>query len=309
MSGLRLMLLLACAVSFAACGGGGGSSAAPPVASPPPPMSPPPPPPAGPGAPSISELGGVPAGYQLVWSDEFSTDGLPDAAKWDYDTDRNALGWFNNEAQYYARDRLENARVEGGNLIIEARLEDLDPAAFPDWGGQHYSSARMVTRGRQDWTYGFFEIRAKLPCGIGTWPAIWTLSSPPQTQWPDDGEIDIMEHVGHDEGVVLGTVHTGAYNHTIGNHRSASNFANDVCTEFHRYQMTWTPTRITVGMDDTNYFQYSNDASGNAEWPFDSPQHLLLNIAIGGNFGGAQGIDDSIFPVQMEIDYVRVYQQ
>jgi beta-glucanase (GH16 family) len=307
MIGLRLMLALALAVSATACGGGAGGSASPPVTSPPPP-SPPPPPPAGPGDPAIFEPGGVPAGYRLVWSDEFDADGLPDASKWDYDTDRNALGWYNNEAQYYARDRLENARVENGVLVIEARHEDLDPAVFADWGGQHYTSARLVTRGKAAWTYGFVEARAKLPCGVGTWPAIWTLSAPPQTAWPDDGEIDIMEHVGWDEGVIHGSVHTQAYNHTLNNGRTATVTAADVCGAFHLYQLTWTADRITIGFDDRNYFQYSNDGSGNSEWPFDSPQYLLLNVAVGGTWGGQNGIDDSIFPVRMEIDYVRVYQ-
>ncbi|MES1199873.1 MAG: glycoside hydrolase family 16 protein [Pseudomonadota bacterium] len=244
----------------------------------------------------------------MVWSDEFNTDGLPDPTKWDYDTDRNALGWYNNEAQYYSRDRLENARVANGELIIEARHEDLDPTTYPDWGGQHYTSARLVTRGKSTWTYGFMEVRAKLPCGVGTWPAIWALSAPPQSTWPDDGEIDIMEHVGFDPGVIHGTVHTKSYNSTLNNARTATTTQSDVCTAFHLYQMTWTANRITIGMDNHNYFQYSNDGSGNSEWPFDSPQYLLLNIAIGGTWGGQQGIDNSIFPVQMEVDYVRVYQ-
>ena len=107
-------------------------------------------------------------------------------------------------------------------LVITARREDLSTAGLPDWSGQRYSSARLITRDKAAWTYGFFEVRAKLPCGVGTWPAIWMLSTPPQTRWPDDGEIDIMEHVGFDPGVVHGTVHTGAYNHTRGNQRSAT---------------------------------------------------------------------------------------
>jgi beta-glucanase (GH16 family) len=134
------------------------------------------------------------------------------------------------------------------------------------------------------------------------------LSTPPQTQWPDDGEIDIMEHVGFDAGVVHGTVHTGAFNHTRGNQRTATTTIADACNEFHRYQMHWTASRITVGVDDRYYYQYSNDNSGNAEWPFDSPQFLILNIAVGGDWGGQMGVNDAIFPVRMEIDYVRVYQ-
>ena len=110
------------------------------------------------------------AGWTLVWSDEFSTAGLPDATRWDYDTDRNRTGWFNGELQYYARERLENAKVEGGSLVITARRENLTSAS--DYGGQNYTSARLVTRGKAAWKYGFFEVRAKLPCGGGAWPAI-----------------------------------------------------------------------------------------------------------------------------------------
>jgi beta-glucanase (GH16 family) len=134
------------------------------------------------------------------------------------------------------------------------------------------------------------------------------LSAPPQAQWPDDGELDIMEHVGFDPGVVHATAHTGAYNHTRNNHRTATTTIPDACTEFHRYQLHWTANRVVVGVDDRNYYQYSNDGSGNAEWPFDSPQFLILNIAVGGDWGGQMGINDAIFPITMEVDYVRVYQ-
>jgi beta-glucanase (GH16 family) len=257
----------------------------------------------------ISESGGIPAGFRLVWADEFDLAGLPDSSKWMYDTERNFAGWYNNELQYYANARPENSRVENGNLVITARREDLAGAGFSDWGGQRYSSARLLTRGKASWTYGFIEIRAKLPCGRGTWPALWMLSAPPETRWPDDGEIDIMEHVGFDPGVVHGTMHTAAYNHTRNNSRTATTSVPDACTAFHKYQLTWNANQIKVGVDDRNYYQYSNDHSGNAEWPFDSPQYLIFNIAVGGDWGGQMGVDDSIFPVQMEVDYVRVYQQ
>ena len=294
------LVALAAALLSSACGGEGTGS--PPVSSPTPPQ------PTGPGTPGINEAGGIPAGYRLVWADEFDVAGLPDAAKWSYDIERNADGWYNNELQYYGNARPENSKVEGGMLVITARREDLSAVGLPDWGGQRYSSARLITRDKANWTYGFIEVRAKLPCGVGTWPAIWTLSTPPQTRWPDDGEIDIMEHVGFDPGVVHGTVHTGAYNHTRGNQRSATTNQADACTTFHRYQLYWTASRITVGVDDRYYYQYSNDNSGNAEWPFDSPQFLILNVAVGGDWGGQQGVNDAIFPVRMEVDYVRVYQ-
>jgi beta-glucanase (GH16 family) len=286
------------------CGGGH----APPFPADAPARAPAAPPRSDPGAPAIDESGGLPAGYTLVWADEFDADGLPDTAKWTYDTGRNSAGWYNNELQYYSAARAENARVAGGSLLITARKEDLAAAGLGDWGGQRYSSSRLVTRGKAAWTYGFIEIRAKLPCGRGSWPALWMLPAPPRTAWPDDGEIDIMEHVGFDPGVIHATMHTRAFNHVRNNARTATITVPDACTVFHKYQLTWTADRITVGVDDRNYYQYANDHSGNAEWPFDDPQYLILNVAVGGDWGGQKGVDDSIFPIRMEVDYVRVYQ-
>jgi len=249
----------------------------------------------------------APAGYQLVWADEFEADGLPDPGRWSYDTMSNRSGWANEERQYYAAARRENSRVENGVLVIEARREST--RAFADGGGQHYTSARLVTSGHQSWTYGFFEIRAKLPCGRGTWPAIWMLADAPVINWPDIGEIDIMEHVGFDPGVVHGTIHTKAYNHVINTARGDQATIADACSAFHRYQLTWTPDRITIGADDKPYFQFDREAGGGHDvWPFDAPQYLILNIAVGGTWGGEKGVDDAAFPQRMEVDYVRVYQ-
>ena len=288
-------LLAALALGLVGCGGGGGdtpsdSAVASPAPAPSPPPPPPPPPP----------TAGVPAGYVLVWSDEFGTDGLPDAAKWDYDTERNLPGWYNNELQYYARARSENSSVQGGRLLITARKEDLRTAA--DWGGQRYTSARLITRGKAQWTYGFFEVRAKMPCGKGTWPAIWTLGA--AGRWPLDGEIDIMEQVGSNPTRVTGTVHTEAG--SGGNSRGGATQVPLACSAFHNYQMTWTENDIRFAVDGVQYFRYVNPRTGVAAWPFYAPQYLLLNIAIGGDLGGT--VDDLIFPVTMEIDHVRVYQ-
>jgi beta-glucanase (GH16 family) len=259
-----------------------------------------------PGEPAIDEAGGRPASYRLAWADEFDQDGLPDSRRWSYDVSRNRSGWANEELQYYAAARRENSRVENGNLVIEARAEETD--RFADSGGQRYTSARLTTHGLHAWTYAFFEIRAKLPCGRGSWPAIWMLGSTPGIPWPEVGEIDIMEHVGFDPGVVHGTVHTKAYNHVAGTHRSATISIPDACESFHRYQLTWTPERIAIGRDDRNYFQFQRDPAGGREaWPFDAPQYLLLNIAVGGTWGGMKGVDPAIFPVRLEVDYVRVY--
>lgn len=258
-------------------------------------------------APDFSAPFAPPTNYTLVWADEFDTGALPDETRWAYDTHRNREGWYNDEAQYYAPARAENARIENGVLIIEARRERLESA--PDFGGQDYTSTRLVTQGKAAWTYGFFEVRAKLPCGRGVWPAIWTLAAEHRQGWPHDGEIDMMEHVGHDPGVVHATVHTGAFNHTRGNARSANVRLDDACGAFHRYQLHWTETGIRVGVDDRAYYDYPRPArGGRAAWPFDEPQYLLLNIAVGGAWGGLQGIDDTAFPTRMEVDYVRVYQ-
>ena len=249
-----------------------------------------------------------PAGYALVWADEFSRSGLPDAKKWDYDTAFNKRGWHNEEKQYYSARRAENSRVRGGRLIVEARADAGKIRRLPDWGGQQYSSARLVTRGKASWTYGFFEARAKLPCGRGSWPAIWTLADRSPMKWPDDGEIDIMEHVGHDPNVVHQSVHTQAFNHVKGTHKTATRRIENACGAFHTYQLHWTRERIVMGIDGKTLFTFERTAGGRAEWPFDGPQYLILNVAVGGMWGGAKGIDDRALPQRMEVDYVRVWQ-
>ncbi len=242
----------------------------------------------------------LPSGYTLVWSDEFSSDGLPDPSRWAYDTGMNKTGWHNRELQYYSAARAENAEQRGGRLIIQARQESMSQA--PDWGGQRYTSSRLLTKGLAEWTYGFFEIRAKLPCGKGTWPAIWMLNS--ALDWPKGGELDIMEHVGREPGRIFSTVHTAAA-HGAG--KGGATLVPDACVAFHDYQMHWTPQMLRFGIDGKLHFVYPNPGTGPDKWPFDSPQFLILNIAVGGDLGGA--VDDTLFPVRMEIDHVRVYQQ
>jgi beta-glucanase (GH16 family) len=297
------------AIALAACGGGGASSELGSGAG----VAPAPTIPAVPAAdPNIDTSVAVPAiaGWTLVWSDEFSGSGLPNASKWTYDTERNKLGWWNNEKQYYASGRLENSRVEGGRLIIAARRERLTTAS--DFGGQDYTSARLITRGLASWTYGFWEVRAKLPCGLGTWPAIWMLGT--GGRWPDDGEIDILEQKGtsaSEKLQILGTVHTKAYNWaggTKGVAKGASTSLLNACTDFNKYQLTWDADRITIGVNGLDYFSFANPKNGNTqEWPFNAPQYLLLNLAMGGDLGGS--INDAQLPAQMEVDYVRVYRR
>jgi beta-glucanase (GH16 family) len=237
----------------------------------------------------------------LVWQDEFEGSGLPDPARWAYDTFRNRPGWFNNERQYYSAARLENSEVRDGRLVITARLESL--SGQPDWGGQRYSSARLITQGKAEWTTGYFELRAKLPCGRGTWPALWFLGA--QGEWPDAGELDLMEHVGREPGRVFSTVHTrSGYG---GNGKGGATQLPDACTAFHTYQMLWTPQSVRFGVDGKEHARYDNAGLGAVQWPFDKPQFLIMNIAVGGDLGGS--VDDAAFPQQMEIDYVRVYQR
>ena len=313
--------LLLCLL-LSACGGGAGSAASgsqnnagavadnPAPAASVPASAPVTPPVAPPVAPPVVAV----PGWTLVWSDEFDVDGLPDAAKWDYDTERNKVGWYNNEKQYYARARAENAKVLGGKLIITARKETLNPVVFTDYGNQQYTSARLLTRGRPgaSWTYGLIEVRAKLPCSLGTWPAIWTLGT--GGVWPDDGEIDLMEQRGGslaDKAVVLGTVHTRAYNYyngTLGVGQGSSTVVTDACSNFHTYQLTWSADKLQLGVDGNNYFEFLNPKDGNyTKWPFDRPQYLILNLAMGGDLGGA--IPLNFVSDQMEVDYVRVYQK
>jgi len=249
-----------------------------------------------------------PAGYELVFADEFDTGSAPDPRHWRYDAHRNAQGWYNNEKQYYAVTRPENARVEEGRLIVEARSENLADAGLKDFGGQKYSSARLISAGPGAWTYGFYEVRAKLPCGRGTWPAIWMLPADETVTWPEGGEIDIMEHVGFDPGVVHHSVHTRAFNFSRGTQQTTSGKVDGACSAMHRYQLLWTPNRLVFGVDDAPRFLFDKKRDGRDRWPFDQPMNIILNIAVGGDWGGRKGIDAAAFPARMEIDYVRVYQ-
>lgn len=244
---------------------------------------------------------------QLVWSDEFDGTRL-DPGKWSFDTHRNKDGWYNKELQYYSANRPENLRIEDGRLVIELRRDPEALRAFADWGGQRYSSARIVTKGKASFRYGFFEARAKLPCSRGSWPAIWMLPER-DSRWPEGGEIDILEHVGAQPGVVHANLHTGTFNHARGTGRGAQVALPTACEAFHRYQLHWTPEAITIGVDDRAYMRVRNDEPGDrGAWPFDSPFHLILNLAMGGDWAGAKGIDDSALPQRFEIDYVRVWQ-
>lgn len=239
--------------------------------------------------------------YELVWADEFDYEGLPDDSKWDYDT--GGHGWGNNELQYYTAG--DNAYVKDGHLYIEARKEEKE--------GMDYTSSRMVSRGKGDWLYGKIEVSAKLPSGLGTWPAIWMLPTDWEYGgWPASGEIDIMEHVGYDQNRIHASVHTESYHHKINTQKTSTRIIEGVSDEFHVYSIEWLPDKIMAYIDGDLYFTFDPKdykmVPTYKEWPFDKKMHILLNIAVGGDWGGARGMDEDIYPVQMVIDYVRVYQ-
>jgi len=229
---------------------------------------------------------------KLVWSEEFKRSGRPDSAKWDYEVGRVR----NNEVQYYTRDRRENSRVEGGHLTIVARREEFEKATV--------TSASLTSK--QSWTYGRIEVRAKIPTGRGVWPAIWTLGTNiKEIGWPKCGEIDIMESVGFDPERIHCTVHAG---NDAGKDvsKGKSIVADKPYNGFHVYAVDWDAKRITLTYDGKTVNSYENDGAN--LWPFDKPQYLILNLAIGGAWGGQKGVDDSIYPSKFLIDYVRVYQ-
>lgn len=244
----------------------------------------------------------TPKGYKLVWADEFNYRGLPDAKRWGYDTVGNKSGWGNHELQHYTFANPKNAWVENGSLSITAIKEA--------YKGCKYTSARLVTKNKGDWKYGRFEIKAKLPKGVGMWPAIWMLSTDwKYGSWPASGEIDIMENVGHKPDTVYASIHTKSYYFRINTQKTKAVYLPDCSDAFHVYALEWDADQISFFVDDKKYLTFANEKKTFAEWPFDQRLHLLLNIAVGGDWGGQKGIDDSIFPQKMLVDYVRVYQK
>ena len=237
----------------------------------------------------------------LVWSDEFIEDGLPSAARWWHDQRPNR--WYPDALSYVTASREANTRVEDGHLIIEVHKEE--------YGGRDYTVARLTSN--QAWTYGWYEISARLPGGRGVKSAIWMVSdSNPYGSWPGSGEIDIMEFVGYKPGIIHATVHTEAYNHRIGNHHVERLQIPDASSAFHVYAMEWTESAIRIFVDDNHYFTFENErlqdtAADERHWPFDHPFHFILTISVGGGWAATQGIDPDIWPQRMELDYMRVY--
>lgn len=241
---------------------------------------------------------------KLAWSDEFDRAGLPDSSRWSYDRGTGCpliCGWGNNEPQFYTWNRTENARVEKGELVIEARKESFE--------GAKYTSARITTKQKGDWTYGRVEVRAMLPNGLGTWPAIWMLPTENRYGgWPKSGEIDIAETVGYQKDTLHQTIHTEKYNGMYQTQRTNVMRLNGHGRKYHVYAIEWSADKIEYYLDGVKTYTFAKENTGSGAWPFDQPFHLLLNVAIGGDFGGKKGIDETIFPTQMRVDYVRVYQ-
>jgi beta-glucanase (GH16 family) len=242
--------------------------------------------------------------WTVAWSDEF--DGTEvDTSKWTYDVGN--WGWGNNELQYYTVARTENARIEDGNLIIEARKGDM---------GEKWTSARLTTRGKVSFLYGKIEIKAKVPVERGNWAAGWTLGDEyvDELSWPYCGEIDIMESVGFEiddetgDGEAHASVHCGAYYFKLGNQPTATTPVKNMKEEYHLYTVEWTPDGIKAFVDDKQYFNYE-DTSTELAWPFGKAQNLILNLAMGGGWGGAKGMDETVTTQKMIIDYVRVYER
>lgn len=229
--------------------------------------------------------------YKLIWSDEFNKDGLPDTSKWGYNL--GAGGWGNDEAEYYT-NRAENASASNGTLKITLKKEA--------YNGSNYTSARLLTKGKFSFTYGKVEARAKLPAGVGTWPAIWMLGANDDVAgWPDCGEIDIMEHVGWNFNTIYGTLHYPGRSGS--NADGATKLISNATTEFHLYSLEWTADSINIYVDNVLNHTVKNSSA----IPFNHDFFLIMNVAIGGGFGGA--IDPAFTSAAMEVDYVRVYQE
>jgi beta-glucanase (GH16 family) len=249
---------------------------------------------------AISVASAQTPGWTLVWADEFETAGAPDPEKWDYqlgDGCPQLCGWGNKELQFYTRDAA-NVRVEDGALVIQVHKTE-----------NGYTSARLTTKGKAAWKYGRIEASLHLPAGVGVWPAFWMLPADwKYGDWPAGGEIDIMEHVGYEPDTIHGTVHTQSYNHLKNTQQGGLIRKEGAAQKFHLYAIEWDADKIDFLVDDNLYFTFKNEKTGPDAWPFDQPFFILLNVTVGGNWGGRHGVDETIWPQQMLVDYVRVYQ-
>jgi beta-glucanase (GH16 family) len=234
----------------------------------------------------------APKGWRLLWNDEFNGQGLPDSSKWSFDV--GAKKWGNNELEYYTDHDTSNVKQQGGRLIITARKQNKE--------GMEYTSARLVTRNKAAFQYGRIEASAKLPATVGTWPAIWMLGTDiDKVDWPACGEIDIMEHRGMEQNKIFGTLHYPDHWGANGNGKTI--MIHEATTAFHQYAVEWSPAEIKFFVDNLAYHTVLNSPS----IPFNHPFYILLNLAIGGDFGG--NVDHAFSADSIEIDYVRVFKK
>ncbi len=255
--------------------------------------------------------------YKLVFQEEFDKDGPVDKTKWTIDIGRGNNGWGNGESQYYT-DNAKNLYIKDGKLHIVAlnekapdhEKEHVSGAVF----GRDYTSAKITTKGIKSWTYGRFDIKARVPKGFGTWPAIWLMpdSYTEGESWPNCGEIDIMEHLGKHEGTIHHSLHTGKYN--FQDHDTQYKIVVDgidATSKSVLYSIEWTEDYVEFFLDNKSVGKLSkgqeNRTTDYLGWPFDKPFYLIINLAIGGYWGAT--IDQSIFPAVMEVDYVKIYQK
>ena len=243
-------------------------------------------------------------GWALVWNDEFDGPAL-NLEKWSYEI--GGHGWGNNELQYYSDDD-STAFIRDGKLVLRADIVPQGTGSADNL--RYFSSARLRTSGKGDWRYGRIDVKAKLALGQGIWPAIWMLPTDwMYGGWPESGEIDIMEHVGYDPGRVHGSIHTGSYNHKINTQRGGSKLLDKISSKFYVYAIEWYEDRIDFLIDDAKYFSFQNDGKNDFNtWPFNQRFHLLINIAVGGNWPGSPD-ETTQFPTEMEVEYVRVYEK
>lgn len=236
--------------------------------------------------------------WELAWSDEFTYSGRPDAKRWKHET--GGWGWGNEEDQFYTKSE-KNSYVKNGRLVIKAIQEKFE--------NRSYTSAKLNSA--ESFVYGRFVVRAKMPRGRGTWGAAWLLADDKiygEQLWPDNGEIDILEMVGHEGTLNHASTHTKDYNFQMQSQYTATTLVPNGDSEFHEYQVDWLPNRIDFFVDGKKYLTVAKEPNADwRKWPFDQKFHLNLNLAIGGFWGGQHGIDNSMIPATMEVDYVRIY--
>ncbi len=252
---------------------------------------------------TLSTLAAQPI-WELIWQDEFSKPGLPDTAKWEFDVEGNEWDWGNNELQNYTSRSGKNAWIENGKLIIQARKQEY--TSPEDNETKSYTSARLRTKDRGDWTYGKFEVRAKIPVGVGTWPAIWMLpTDEAYGGWPHSGELDIMEAIGSEPTTHYSNVWCSRTEETHG--KGGNLTIPNLNSAFHTYTMEWYPDSIRFFIDAKPVTIYYNEHRDESQWPFDQRFHLLINLAVGGDW--EKEVNPASFPARFEIEYVRVYRQ